>query len=633
MAEGSGDNGKKSGQTDQFADKTSDERKALVRHIDALGYSVDYCKPHFDKFVRLIELYSGKVPDELDVTLSKVMPRIPFAMIQNEIPRIASTLFEDADFFDIEANEKDLEFAKDDLKDWLRYQVQQKNAIFPKVLPTLTRVGITGNGYRSVTHTPIYKKDTKRNPTGSFAGIPYGFREETKLTQEFGISAQNVDVFQVMPAPNGHEINCYDQQSEEALEYLHWIDYMSKEKLQALQKKSYANAREISKMIGQPVDGYSDELAIDTEYRERARSAMHDDDVPDWMATARSEGKKVTQRFRCVWTFFRDTWMLVGENKFLLYNGPPLIDWIPIAHYVDTPDLNTFFGIGMMETVEDIILAYILNYNLRLDYLAATMHPSTFVRDDIAKANTTNINGMDPTPYSLYTFPKSVQNIQTAIWRDRFPEISPQAFMEDTSFRQLLQEVSAQPNYMKGMGGSSTLANETATGIVSLIEEGTARSSMRSLNVEYSGLREELMLTLKWGKKYVGTNQEIRLKRKGTPWRWTEIDHRVIDDRYGIELKGTRNLAHKQEMVRRMMNVMPMLLGNQNLPGQRELLEEMLNKVGVFDNIEGMLGPETPSLALPPGGFPGPGVGGEASLANQNASFGNAIPQAAAAIA
>jgi hypothetical protein len=617
---------------DEDRGHSSEQKKALRRCEDAREISAEYCRPFFDKFVRLIELYSGDVPDELDCTHAKVMLRIAFSIVQNEIPRSAASVLSTSEFFDLEANDKSLEYAKDAAREWLLYQARKKNRIFPRILPTLGRVGIMGNAYRAVTHTPIVRKHETREPSGSFAGIPFGYETKVKTTQEMGIVSQNIDTFSIMPSPNGTVINPLDPETQEGLEYLLWIDYFSKRRLKALQKKKYANAEEIQRMLDRGVRPHSDPHQIDAEYRERARSATIDDSQPDWIQEIRLRKTNLDARFRGVWHFFRDEWILLGEDRHLIYQGPPLLDWFPVAHYVETPGLNTFFGVGLVEACEDVILSYLLNYNFRMDYLAGTLHPTKFVRDDIVKMNGANVVDFDPTPYGMFKFPAKVRDIQKAIWYDRFPEISPQAFMEETNFRQLLQEISSQPNYMKGMGGVGTLANETATGIVSLIEEGTAVSSMRALTLEYTGLHDELMLMLKWGAKYVSRDQDVRVPRSDDGWAWHEIDHRAIVDEYGIELMGTRNLAHKNEMVKRMLQVLPMLMNNPQVPGQKELLQQTLEKLGVFTNLDAILGPgvgQGQPIQLPGQVSPGAGLGGAATLANETQAVAGALPAAA----
>ena len=615
------------GKTDEYAGLSTEQQAVMRRHFNALEVSTDYVRPYFDRFIRMDELYHGVVPSELDCTFSKVMLRIPFSTVQNELPRSAASLFSGDDFFQLVANDKEMESAADAARFWLNDTARRRNRIYPRILPTLTRVGIYGTGYRIVTHTPITKHKSVRQPRGMFAGVPSDFETVNEEMTQLGIVSQNIDIWNGLPAPNGGMANCLDPEAGEAVEWFHWIDYVSDTKLKAMRAKRFANGEAITRMMAAPKSQTpGSEYAIDIEYREKSKAASSDQTTSDWIERLRMEKKEgIEGRHRCVWTFFRDRWILVGEGRFLLYDGPPLLDWFPVAKYVDTPDLDNWFGTGLLETCEDIILAYLLTFNFRMDYLATTLHPTKFVRDDIVKTNGGNLVDFDPTPYGMFQFPRKIQDIQRAIWYDRFPELSPQAFMEETSFKQLLQEITAQPNYMKGMGGAGTLANETATGIVSLIEEGTARSSLRALNLEYIGLHDELMLMLKWGKKYIWEDQEVRNLTAPDGWPWMLVPQNSIDDSYGIELMGTRSLIHKNEMVKRMMSILPMLVNNPNVPGQRELLREVMKSVDVFRNPDSILGPANPA---PPmlGAGGAPGMGGTPTVQNQGRSMAAAMP-------
>lgn len=612
--------------TDEYRDLSEDEKKALRRAEDAISVSEDFCRPHFDKILRMVQLYHGHIPSELDCTFSKVMLPLAFSVVQNELPRTAANLFSGEDFFILKAADPELEMSADAAKSWLRHVSQNQNRLFPRIMPTLTRVGIGGTAYRIVTYTPIKRWMNRENKFGPM-GMPSGYADKLQDEYRLGIVGQNIDTWNILPSPNATMVNHRDGESIEAAEWVCWIDYMSQAKLEGwLKKARWVNKKGIKAMLAKgPAPTKDGKYHIDADYRSVAASSMLDGEQTDWMEAIRSKDS-LQQRYRCVWVFFRDRWILVGQNKYLLYDGPPILDWIPVAKYCDTPDPDSWFGTGLVSTAEDVILAYILNFNMRLDYLATTMHPQKFIRDDIADAVGNQGRDFDPVPYGLVKFPRRIQDIQRAIWYDRFPEISPQAFMEQTGFQQLMQEVLAQPNYMKGMGGGSTLANETATGIVSLIEEGTARSTLRAINLEYGGLHDELMLYLKWGKKYAWDDQVVRTG-DGTGWPWRTIPADAIDDGFGIELCGSRTLSHKNEVVKRMLSVLPMLINNPSIANQPELHRQVLRKLDIFENPDALLSPPAnPSPMMPMAGGEEAGMGGIPTVQNDTQSMANALP-------
>jgi hypothetical protein len=613
-------------EADGYALLTPDERKALRRAEDAISVSEEFCRPHFDKMLRYVLLYNNTVPEELDCTFSKVMLPLAFSVVQNELPRSAANLFSSENFFTLNASDPELEMSADAASAWLRHVAKNQNRLFPRIMPTLTRVGIMGTGYRLVSYTPIRRWENRERGRNAM-GMPQGYADKMKDEFRLGIVGQNIDVWNVLPSPNATMVNHRDGEAAEAAEWVCFIDYMTKTKLEGMAKKArWVNKASIEHMLAAPPSPTKDgPLQIDGDYRSKAMSSMLDAEQTDWIDQIRTK-QDLQQRYRCVWVFFRDRWILVGQGKHLLYDGPPLLDWIPIAKYTDTPNPDSWFGTGLVETVEDVILAYILNFNMRLDYLATTLHPQKFIRDDIADAVGNQGRDFDPVPYGLIKFPRRIQDIQKAIFYDRFPEISPQAFMEETGFQKLMQEITAQPNYMKGQGGANTLANETATGIVSLIEEGTARSTLRAINLEYGGLHDELMLYLKWGKKYAWEDQPVR-RQDGTGWPWMQVPADAIDDGFGIELCGSRTLNHKNEVVKRMLSVLPMLINNPVVQNQPELHRQALRKLDIFDNPEALLSPPAaPVGMLGMGGGEEAGIGGLPTVQNETQGVANAMP-------
>ena len=593
----------------EYADLSSDELEDLNRQDDALELSIEFCQPHFDKFVRFMDLYSGKLPEAIDFTFSKVMLRLATSIVQNDIPRTASAILSENNFFKLTPNLPEFEEAADAAQGWLWYHTMKRNRYASRVIPTLTQVGIYGTAFRSVMFKPLVTKQKVRYPGTMVGGVPYNM-DETEIEQtKMGIVSENLDIFSVMPSPTGTVINSIDTEEEDCVDWIHMVRYLSDAQLKAMQQKRGANKRQIQKMLDSGTRVTSDARKIDDEYRQDATSSMLDSEYGDWMNKVRlMAGNDITPRRRCVWTFFRDQWILTGEGRYLLYSGPPLLDWIPITRYVDTPHPSCIYGTGLIETVEDVILSYLLNYGLRADYLAMTLHPSTWISDELVNANGGNLSSFDPAPWATYRFPRNV-DITRAIWRDRFPEISPQAFMEETNMRYYFQELLGQPNYGKGMSGAATLANETAVGITALIEEGSARSSMRSLNIENTGIHDELMLTLKWGERYAWEDELVDVGLTNSGYSWKQVPYDAIDSNYGIELRGTRALANKQSMLRNMLQVLPALMNNPNVPDQTALIQETLKEMGLFTGSMDKFFRQPQAGPMLPGMMPGMQVG------------------------
>ncbi|MDO9541682.1 MAG: hypothetical protein Q7J98_05110, partial [Kiritimatiellia bacterium] len=131
------------------------------------------------------------------------------------------------------------------------------------------------------------------------------------------------------------------------------------------------------------------------------------------------------------------------------------------------------------------------------------------------------------------------------------------------------------------------------------------------------------MLILKWAKDWVTTDQEIKGDVAG-PAGWEIIDAETINDSYGITLNGTRQLTQKAATVQKMMALLPLFLNNPNVPGQKELLRQTMEKSGLFENIGmilGEVGAPQPAMGMEQGqpGTPGM-IGGQGALENQGRS-------------
>ena len=605
--------------TDEYRNLSEEEINLLRRHRDTMGISAEFVRPHFDKIRRMWEMYYGIIPEELEGTFSKVMLRNAVAIVQNELPRTAASLLGGEDFFHLEANEDYMELSAEQATQWLNFQLRKKNRIAHRILPTYTRAHVSGMGWRVVTRTS-YTEQRVSDETG-----------RAREAQQLGIVSQNVDEFSMLPSPNGTVVNTLDGDNVEALEWLHWIDWKSKRNLEKMGSKTGMNKSELGRMFDAPVSSEGPADRIDLEYKDAILSALNFN-TPNWIEGIRVGQDKVEKRYRTVWSFYRDKWILVGENKYLLYAGPPLIDWIPAAAYSDTLDPNSIYGMGLIELCEDIILAYLLCYNLRLDYLAKAMHPTKYMRDDMVALHGGDIDDFDDAPYKVIQFSQKIRDIRQALYVDRMGDVPAQAFMEETDFRSLLQEILGQPNYQKGMGGVGTLANETASGILALIQEGTARSTMRTMNIEEGGLYDEMMLYLKWGKRYVYEDQKVRLPER-VGHKWVGIPYEAITDEYGIELEGARGVMHRNQMVERMVSLLPVLheiLGQPMNSGQRVLLEQVLKNQGGFTNIERMLTPAEPVAGLlgAAEGAAARPLGGQPTPEGRGASVAAAAPQA-----
>jgi hypothetical protein len=568
----------------EFAQKTKSELKSFRQYLAAKDVAEDYARPYMNQAIRYQRLYDGVLPPEMNGTFSKVMLNTAFAMVQNEIPR-ATKAFTSRDFFNLDAKSPELEEASESAKNWLRYQMNNVQQVQKNWVAPIQSSYICGNGYMVYGHNYKKKIKTARVPSGVSMGIPYGFVDEE---QEDGIesiiSGQFTHFFSVFPMPGGGEVNQKDCYSSTAVDGVIWVDYMTEQKIKDNVERHGWHKRQAElmfKALGSNGNDPSNEYL--SQLPDYARGAMGD---PQWMSQIRSGKKDLSHRYRIAWYFQRNKWIVVGEDQFVLYDGKPLVDAIPIANFRPIPELGQWFGRSIIGVAEDIIISTMQLFNSRMDYNAKTMHPTTYVPKKLLDYHDGNKSVFDSKPYQVIDYPNTL-DIKAQLFHDRYPELPQQAFIEEGTLNQQLQKVTGQPDFMSGQA-SGGQADGTATGVTSLVANGTARSMMRSINLENSGIHDALWLTLTYGKKYYDTDSYIRmLGEGGSPWH--EIAADTITNGYGINITGSRQMNMQEETYRKMLSLAQFVIGNEAVEDQKGVMKDYMEAAG-WENAEERVG-------------------------------------------
>lgn len=333
------------------------------------------------------------------------------------------------------------------------------------------------------------------------------------------------------------------------------------------------------------------------------------------------EGKKGSRRV--VFWYTREKMRLIVQDYYKIYDGPnPMGDGLlPLAKYCVTPDLESWYGISGLEMAEDILIAKLMNKNFRFDHLVRVMFPTKFIRDDVA-------NGRPESDF--YDRPNSVHffrdrtDIREALFYDRAPEITPQTFIEEDRMMSDLQSILGLPNYSRGMSGQGTLANETASGILSLIKQAGGRLGMESMQLEYNGLAEECRLLLAMGSKFITEPLSVRLPSSKDGFKWTTIEPEVLAGQYIVKTHGTRYLEQQEANFQKALALYP--LWNQNpMIDQEQLNKQTMEVVDIYPDPRKLLAapvaqqaPQMPNLGSQPA-TPMPG-GPTSALSATNAA-------------
>ena len=590
--------------TDEYRGLNDAQQKAIKEYRSAKDIALDYCRPYFDKFVRFDRLMRGALPEELDGTYSKIMLQIAYAMVENELPRSLRGVLSTSKWFNVRALAPEYELMSDPTNDFLKYQMEYVQRYARSVIPSVQQAHAFGTGYRVYGHRTISKKVKDRVPSGFVMGYPIGFHDEIRPVQRTIVTGEPVGIFDVWPLPGGPFINDFDESSGACCDGLVWHDYRTEDQIKQFMEDGVFDREQCRQLLAMKTPA-PDPAAEYKQQTSDGNTGSGFQPLPEWIRLMRTK-EGLPKRFRLSWYFRRDKWIVVGEDKYVLYNDIPLMECIPIAKFMSSYDQMNFFGKGLIEITEDLILATLLLMCNRFDYLAGTLHPPTWVRESILEHLGGDKSLLDPGPYGIIPFPNNVSDIRTAQFRDRFPDISNQAFIEDEKLNLWMQKIAGQPDYQRGVTGSSGAAmNETSSGIHTLIGEGTARSMMRACTIEETGITDSLYITLKLCSQFYIGDQAVRSNKTPGAWPWESVDWEAIRDGYAIEVTGSRDFTMMEQTFRRMIETSNMLLaiagvyGPQVIEDPKELSRQILENANAFRDIDKIIGNPVSSNSTP----------------------------------
>jgi hypothetical protein len=608
----------------EYTDLSDDQRRALRTYLDGMEISKEYVKPYFEKFVRHFRLFNGVLPPELDGTFSKIMLNLGFSMVDNEMPRSLRALLGTTDWFSTTANDPSLEEFAPLTRKWLAYQMEYVQRISQSIIPSVQSAHICGTGYRVYGCRMIPKVQKRRIPSEYAMGIPIGYADQIETTPRYVIGGQDVNVFNIWPLPGGGTINSFDDSQATSTDGLIWQSFMTKAEIEANVKNEQWDGRQAQSLFDKQVSG--DKADPADEYKSQVSDSAigwHSFTSPSWMERMRSESKDLPCRYRVAWFFMRDKWIVIGEDRFVLYDGEPGLPFIPVAKFMSSYNLSEWFGKGLIEIVEDLILTTTVLINHRMDYLASTLHPTTYVSERVMEFLGGDKTQLDPEPYKVLTFPTNA-TISNEIVRERFHEISQQAFYEDNQMGMWMQKIGGQPDLMKGVAGPGT-PDAGATGVMSLIQEGTARSMMRAANIEESGIRDSLNITLRLGSIYnVIQDSWVRTGGNGG-FAWEKIPPEAIGEDYRIGVSGTRSMTAADQTFRKMIQVAQIAL---TLPpgivdNPKAMMKQLIDKSAAFDDVQEIVGSGQQASSMLPMMAGMPAAGGQTDMENEMRSVNN----------
>jgi len=525
---------------------TTDNRNSVWRkdadvrgYQDAFQVSIDFVSDYWDVYVRLYDLWRGKRPSQLSGTFSQIMLQLGWQTEQDRSPKIRQNIFSSPELFDLEAKAPEFEPWVEGAENFLRdlYLSQDKVNIEASITPTIQSTVALGTAYRM----PCIS----RRPVDS---------SKPKGRWEKFLTSRPRDIFQILPSANGGLVNPHDKYTADATDFIFDVDWWTDGQIKALESLPGYNKDGAEALFKTAVDTQS---GINDYYHEiyKTVGGVQYGNRSDWRERMRDiEG--VSGRRRITHWFRRDKWIIIAQDNFKIYSGPPPLPGgiLPLSKLSVCPDMTNWFGIGTLEMTEDMIIAQLLNFNFRMDHLARVMFPTKWIRSDLMAGKPES--EFYDRPYAVHQFPVTSGKPQDMFFYDRAPEVTPQTFIEEDRLMARKQAIEGLPNYSKGMGGEGTLANDTATGIVSLIRQAEGRLNMESIQFE-QGIIDELRLLMLLGSKHVTERQTVRAPKSQSGFPWSEVDPEIIGDFYTVRIRGTRTMAFADQAFQKALALYP----------------------------------------------------------------------------
>jgi len=569
----------------EYAGKSSEEKKELKDFLDCRNISRDYCRPYFEKAVRMYRLFAGHLPPEIKGTFSQVMLWFPYSIIDTELPMNLRAMTTTEDWLSLRAENYELEDDAEAAQKWLRHEMERVQQFPRTVIPTFQSANIFGNGYRWYAHKYV-EREVRGQPQPNIGEMGVIDAEQPVITPiekhlQSVITGEYINFFNVLPSPNGGMINPPTNTSEPGLDWLIVYLYPPTTWIEEGVEKELFDKAETERFLNNKCDPEEDGSMEFKDDLVNVDGAWNQFSAPEWVKKIKSKSDTIPQRKRVAFLFRRDknTWTIIGDDKFVLYHGDPLLSRWPLANFKSSFNMDNFFGTSLLEVVEDLIISMILNFNMRLDYLAGKFHPPRFIPTKLIDDLGGDMSAFDWEPYKIipYNHMKFPNGIGNYLHSDNLPELTEQAFLEQSQMDGYLQEIINQHN-------TESLNSNTATGSANMFGRDVARSMQRAINLDQTGVHDSAMLTLVYGAKFRNTSERIYTGAAGMPWE--KIDHKAITDGYGITVNGARHLMQAEETFKRQLSMAPMFLQDPQMqPGIGEMKKQLLEQ-GRWRNID-----------------------------------------------
>ena len=559
----------------RMADGTDSANPIVQDYLDSYQAAFDYCRPTWDQAARQLEFFVNKRFDALYSTTSQINLAYGFATVQDRMPQLINP-FNLENNFSLRATNPVAELSRESAQTWLRYLTRTQLRIQDNIGVTAQSVLITGTGYRVPYITYARDEDGKYQPR---------------------IADKDVDIFSIMPAPGGGDVNPVDPEQQNAVPWIMQIDHISEAKGDALAEAGIFNKDAWGRMKSRskqpqttfPEDAYRNRFNIVGNFTYTG--------FDTWRSRL-DANKQGPRARRLVYWHKRDRQVIIAEDAFLLYDGPTIFgdSTIPLVKYGMCPVGNNWFQLSYLALLEDLLKSLIMGYNYSKDSEIRALFGTQWIRQDIMDGKPPEY--FMPKPYDTKSFPRAVDDIRKAIYWDRGQDAPQEVFTNESRGLALLQRIGGRPETTTSL--NNVIGNKTAGGVMTIIDQLMARPNMETQEFE-KNFASELSMILRIAKKFYTENQVVARDNPEDGFPWQTIMLRDIQRSYEPVMHGATFLAKQSTDFQKNIALLPYLLQQGAAGGldTNEIMQQVVESADSLPNFKRAIRQPPPQAATP----------------------------------
>lgn len=466
-----------------FANMTPEA--TLARVVDDCKASKSFQQPYLTKFEEYYKMYrSYKDPDQFREGRSNLFIPYVFHIVETETPRIVNTLVNTRPFVQTQplgypADERAARAKKMDLL--LDYQFQVRIRFVTRladVAKTALMYGtaITRQGWR------YEKRDVPIRRPVRLAGLDTGTRErayESKVIYDDPF-VRNVPLWDFLFDPSSVTIEearyCAERE---------WMDY--------------ADVLQLERSLGVKFKNL-------TELKDSSRgNAGMDAENPHLSSVGLSGGTQSNRKAIEMVHYWTGEWyIIVANDKFVLLSDESPYDHgkIPYSKWIDTPVPNEFYGIGEIESVEDLQEELNVTRNQRIDNVSLIINKMFTI-----------VRGAMIDPQQLITRAGGFIEVddQTDVQELKFTDVTSEAYNEEDRIKSDMDRVTGVNDTTRGSEGSR---RETATTMSILANAGAERFKLKVALIAYGGMTDMINQVIRLNQQFLTTERQAMILGK-----------------------------------------------------------------------------------------------------------------------